>query len=246
MRVGVVASLALGACHPEITGSVQSDAGPVVGAVLRAVGEPPCEAVTGPDGSFRARCDPGERRFEVSHPAHRRRELSLVLPRLGTLEVPPITLVAVPTEPGLFLDRGDHFEALGPAPLRRLGSEAEGWRWCLAPSDTSPPVAPPGAVTLLDQLGADWRLFRADAEGCVYRLTPTASGYWSWKAEPVEVSRRQGPAAGRDVATAELSPGDYVLAEWLAGGLVPEPGGEGWRARWLRVRADGPAPPPGP
>lgn len=246
MRVGVLAGLVLAACHPEIAGSVRSDAGPVVGAVLSARGEPACEAVTGPDGTFRARCAPGERLFEVSHPAHRRRELNLVLPRLGTLEVPPIALVAVPTEPGLFLDLGDRFEALGPAPLRRTGSETEGWRWCLAASDTSPAVVRAGTVTLLDQLGADWRLFRADAEGCAYRLTPTASGYWSWAAEPVEVSRRQGPSAGRDMATAELGPGDYVLAEWLAGGLVPETGGEGWRARWLRVTADGPATPPAP
>lgn len=240
MRAGVAMVALLAGCRPEVVGSVRSEAGPIAGAVLRAQGEPPCEAVTGPDGAFHARCPAGDRTFEVTHPDHRGRELRLELPSMGTLRVPPVELARVPTEAGLYLDLGQRFEALTLAPFYRAGSDAEGWRWCVHGDEAEPHAAPPGVVTVLDQLGADWRLFRLDPDGCAYRLTPTASGYWSWAATPLEVTRAAGPAAGRDLARVELSAGDYVLAEWFAGALVPEAQGDRWRAWWIRVEAPGP------
>jgi hypothetical protein len=227
--------LALG-CHLVVVGEVRDPAGgPLAGATVVAVDEagflPPCEAVSDAAGGFRVHCEPARRRFEVAHPRYLGGGANIALEGRGERILAPFILQPIPLEPGLYLQAGDGFVAPAPAPLSRMGGATEGWRWCLGPGD--PPVAPSGPTRLLDNHVSEWRIFRADNEGCVYRLKPSAGGFWSFEAEFVKAERQASLAPGRDWLGLELTAGTYVLADWVAAGFVPE--GEGWRATWFRV-----------
>lgn len=223
--------LLLLACTPTVVGSVVSSGSPVAGAVVEAVSGPDVDAVTDARGGFRARVEGGSRRIAVSHPAHLTTELDVVVDGHGEVVLPPIELVAVPTAPGVHLRVGSGFVSPTAAPLERRGDAATGYRWCLG--EGTPTRVPAGSLRLLDNHVADWRVLRADADGCVYRLEPTPGGFFNEVAQRVEARRDTPFAPGRDWLEIELVAGDYVWAEWFAGGFVPE--GAGWRAGWVRA-----------
>lgn len=227
--------LGLVACQPEIVGSVADGAdAPVVGATLAAAAGGPCVAVTGPDGRFHARCDREAQDFTLSHPDHLPRAVAVDLPARGTVDLGVLRLAPLPARPGLHRPVGEAWEALPAAPLVRRGSDAEGWRWCVEAGE--PPTVPAGEVELVDVHAADWKLFRVDAEGCIYRMTPTVSGYWHAEGASIPVTLGTPLAPGRDRVSVTLEPGDYVFADWFASGFVAEGDGR-WRASWLRVAA---------
>lgn len=233
MRAGWVA-LALAGCGTIVSGEVRDGAGaPVAGAVLHSDGTPACDAVTDEAGRYRTPCAPGSYRVQVTHPGHLPAELPLEVAGRGEVAVAPLVIEAIPLTPGVHILAGAAFVAPEPAPLRRLGSDAEGWRWCAEGAPTA--TVPAGAVRALDNHVADWRLFRLDADGCAYRLSRAAGDYWEYQADRLEVARVEPLAPGRDWLSVELTPGTYVVADWLASGFVPE--GEGWRAGWFRVVA---------
>lgn len=232
MRRILLAGGAIAGCTPVVTGDVRDDAGQAVaGAVVHADGEPPCDAVTDDAGRWRTRCAAGAYRFEVRHPDHAPATAEVTVGRGREVVVPTVTLHGFPEEPGLHIAVGEKFTAPAPAPLARAGSDAEGWRWCVTGTPEVSLAA--GTTRLLDNHVADWRLLRADAEGCVYRMKRSAGDYWSYEADRIEVSREAELAPGRVWLSVDLTPGTYVVADWVAGGLVPE--GDGWRAGWFTV-----------
>lgn len=226
----MILALAL-ACTPTVVGTVGSDGGPVPGAVVHATSGPPLDAVTDDQGGFRARVEPGPRRLEVTHPAYLPVQVDVDVQGHGEVLLPTVQLVAVPTEPGVHLRVGDGFVRPAPAPMVRRGDAATGWRWCLG--EGTPTAVPAGALRVLDNHEADWRVLRVGADGCVYQLQPTPGGFFNEVADRVEARRDTPFAPGRDWLELELTAGDYVIAEWFAGGFVPE--GEGWRAGWVRA-----------
>lgn len=238
MRLSAGALPLLVGCAPTVTGSVTSDRGAVAGAVVRSVEGPALDAVTGGDGVFTVRVEPGTRRVRVTHPDVLPAEVDLVVEGHGEVRVPPIDVVRIPLEPGVHLLLGDHFSALAPGPLARRGSTTEGWRWCVDAAAGAPIAVPAGRLRLLDNHEADWRLFRLDADGCAYTLSPTPGGFFDKKADRVDVNRVEAYAPGRDWLEVELNPGDYLVADWFQNGFVPE--GEGWRGSWLRASTPGP------
>lgn len=233
-RAVVALGLVLAGCSTVATGEVRDATGaPVAGAVVHADGTPGCDAVTDAEGRWRTHCPAGDYTFTVSHPAH----LSATVPATVAGPDAPVKLVvhAIPTEGGVHLLAGDRFVTPGPAPLTRQGSESDGWRWCV----TGEPDArvPAGVIRALDNHVAEWRLFRVDTEGCAYRLARSAGDYWEYEADSPPIARLAPLAEGRDWLEIELTPGRYVVADWLADGFVPD--GDGVRARWFAVTDGG-------
>jgi hypothetical protein len=178
-------------------------------------------------------CPKGTRTFSVTHPDHLDRTWLVSAPSWGDQEVGTCELSPVPTGGGLWLASDDGFTALPQAPIvRRTGPDEQ--RWCVDAAAGDPVPVGAGAVRLLDNHVADWRIFKLDAEGCAYRTQRTAGSTWSFSADRVtpEALTERGP--GRSWVDLELQPGDYVIAEWYEGFLV-EGDEDHWRGHWLRA-----------
>ena len=110
------------------------------------------------------------------------------------------------------------------------------------PAGGAPLVVPAGPVRLLDIHAVDWRVYRLDADGCAYRMTPGGGSHWTWAADRLEVGPTTERGPGRGWVTLDLPPGEYAIVEWYAGFLVRAPSGaERWSGSWLR--ASGTVPP---
>lgn len=207
---------------------------PVVGATLHADGEPPCDAVTGADGHFRAPCPTGARTFTVRHPALLPSDHPTTVEGHGDVVLPTFVGVRVPTEAGVHALVDGHFSTPPAVGLVRSGDDTSGYSWCL-PKQDPPAALPAGTLKLLDNHVSEWRLYRMDEKGCVYRLTPTPGGFWEYASDPVPVTRLEPFAPGRDWLTVELTAGDYVLADWMDGGFVPDGDSGKYRAEWIHI-----------
>lgn len=226
---------ALSGCATVVSGVVtDADGLPVSGATVHAEAEPPCDAVTDVEGRFQTRCPAGPRVFEVRHPALLPAEHALTVEGRGDVPLPPLVSVRVPTAGGVWVLVGGRFVAPPGVGLARKGDDTAGYSWCL-PGEPAPAELPAGVTRMLDNHVTEWRLLRADAEGCVYRLKPTPGGFWEYQSDVVELTRLEPFAPGRDWLTAELTAGDYLLADWVDGGFVPETDTQRSRAMWVRV-----------
>lgn len=228
----------LAGCSTTVVGTVVDKAGkPVAGATVHADGQPPCDAVTDAEGRFKARCPAGERSFTVSHPGALPRSEARTVEGTGEVALAPFQLSTIPLDPGVFVLLGQAYVPLPPGPLRRLGDEKSGWRWCFDTRKGAPLDVPAGDLSLLDNHVADWRVLKLDAEGCAYRLSPGSGDYWTDTVERVEVVREAPLAEGRDRLKLTLAAGDYAVVDWFATGLVPAGPPEGdWRGSWLRAK----------
>lgn len=233
------------ACAVEITGSVTEAAAlpsnsapgssaaakPIVGATLHADG---CDAVTDAHGAFRTRCPRARYSFLVSHPDYLDRAVDI---DATGMSAPPFltTLTGYPTAPGLYVAAGTDFTPLARAPLVHtvVTGDSPEEKWCAeVPAVTTPTVVSAGSVRLLDVHDRDWRVYRLDAGGCAYRMTPGEASFWKFAAERVEESGRTPVSPGRDWVRLDLPAGDYAIVEWYDGFLVPEGNGvAGWRVR---------------
>lgn len=209
------------ACSAEFTGRVHTPAGdPVSGATLDAS---ECAAVTGADGSFRTRCERTQHSFVVSHPDHQSAALDVEPGK----PPPSVVLPAWPVDAGLYLVRPGNVSPLPTAVLVHTASPTEE-RWCLG--DAVPTEVSAGKVVLFDVHDVEFRIYRLDDEGCAFRMKPGQASYWSWSADRVTEASRETITTGRDKVTLDLSAGDYAIAEWFDGFLVPEKDGA---AAWL-------------
>lgn len=218
---------------PTASGTVVSAAGPVPGAVVRAISGPALDAVSDPAGHFEVRVETGTRTLRVTHPDYLPAEVEVVVEGRGRVELPPLSVVGIPVSPGPHLLLGDHFEVPTLAVVVRLGTAAEGFRWCVDRPGSTPLVVPVGPLRVLDNHAADWRIFKLDGDGCGYVLRPTPGGFFDQVAERVEVKRVEAYGPGRDWLEIDLPAGEYLVADWFEGGLVPE--GDGWRGSWVRA-----------
>lgn len=225
----LVGLLFLGGCDAYLTGQVIDPSGaPVHGAVLSGGS---CDAVSGTDGRFEVQCARGTWEWSVQHPAYISRTVPISAEGAGSQDVGTITIEPIPVEAGLFLHQDGRFLPLSAAPVKRTQT-AERQRWCLEGGDAVTAKGP--EVKLLDNHAVDWRLFRADKDGCVYQLDRSTGEYWTWKADIVTPTATEVRAEGRNMVTFTLEPGTYAFLEWYDGFLVP---GEAdmWRGWWLAV-----------
>ncbi len=239
------------ACAVDLKGTVSAapDAGgkPLVGASLHADG---CHAVTDALGAFRTRCPRGKYSFMVTHPDYLDRAVDV---DASGVTVQPVvtTLAGYPAAPGLYIVSGTAFAALARAPLLHtvVTGAAPEEKWCAAPeaatvepgsaggaTSAAPPdaatVVPAGAIRLLEVHDREWRVYRLDAEGCAYRMTPGEASFWKFSADRVEEGQRTPISPGKEWVRLDLPEGEYAIVEWYDGFFVPEAdGAAGWRVR---------------
>ncbi len=228
------------ACASRLTGSVVDEGGtPVAGAVLDAPG---CDAVTDDNGRYSVSCPPGSYSFSVSHPDTLVRVVPIDAPR-GTSEVPTVTLVRKPVDPGLYVHSSREvpaFTRLGPTALLRRESKSGATarqNFCVGDRVTYS-LAPSGEQEIWENRDVEWRLFALDAEGCAWEVQSSDGTWWEGVGKPIDAVRTETRSEGRSTHHYVLPDGDYVFAEWYAGFLVQD--GESYRAYGLRV---GPATP---
>ncbi|HND28568.1 MAG TPA: carboxypeptidase-like regulatory domain-containing protein [Myxococcota bacterium] len=226
------------ACTTTITGVVQDQAGvPLPGASLEAEG---CSAVSGPDGRFAVRCEPGSYTFAVSHPGHLPHSVRVNADRRGGIPVPTINLVSVPTDPGIYVEEETGFLPLPSSPFRRedspTGESPATSRYC----PTGSPTSVRANARWLDVHGVEWRIFRVGEDDCFYRLRELRKDVWTRDADEVTLSSNEAFSATdaqRRWIQPGLSPGRYVIAERLGDTFVPATVADNsYRGWYLEVR----------
>lgn len=225
------------ACTTTLTGQVQDPVSkPLAGVTLDATG---CRAVTDGTGEFIARCDPAVYSFTVHHPDYLDQQIRVDANRRGGILVPTVTLRPVPTEPGLYVESEGSFRKLAAGVLKRTDIPAAEGPATLRYCAEGRPEAVTTAGRWLDVHGVDWRIFKADDNGCFYKMTETRPGIWSREAEELKPRAstpfREGESSRLSVDPG-LPPGRYAILEWLGETPVEEPTGEGlYRGWWIEV-----------
>lgn len=225
-------------CTTTITGVVEDQAGVALpGARLQAEG---CEAVSGGDGRFAVRCEPGIYSFNVTHPGHLPRSIRVDANRRGGIPVPDISLLAVPSEAGIYIEEDTGFFPLPGTPFRRedspAGESPATSRYCVNGSPT--PVR--GDSRWLDVHGVEWRLFKVGEDDCFYRLRELRKDIWTRDAEELKPAQDEPFSAAdtqRRWIRPGLAPGRYVIAERLGETFVPASVEAGtYRGWYLEIR----------
>lgn len=210
---------------------------PIAGASVSTPSEG-CEAISAADGGFRIECPPGQWRLNTSREGYLSHSQELSVVDGERVSLPPIALVAVPSETGLYALIDDEFKALQPAILNRATDQngvAKRRRFCVNRETERATTAAAGKLSVLEQGTVGWRMFRMDNDGCAYRDAKTREGHWV--VEHQQQPEVDSAALNKSATMHQLSldPGHYFVAHW-AGFFAPTEGNpEAYTGHWIHL-----------
>jgi hypothetical protein len=225
----------------SITGEVVDAAGaPVPGARVTAAGTP-CHAQTDAAGRFSLPCQPGDHTVVIAAEGYTSVELQQAAPETQPYDTGKHLLVKIPDSKGLHLFSGTAYAAMKPGRLQRLLREQGRLTHravCLDPARSEPNELPAGAHQLFDYEHPGWRPFKLDAEGCAYRDTKNEKHQWSVEYREKAEVEVKALNEGKSIATLQLEPGDYFIADWQGFFVGADEKEErfSYTGHWLRVR----------
>lgn len=214
--------LATACSSMTIEGDVVDATGqPMPGVLVSAVGHP-CQTSTDEAGHFALSCTPAEHTIAITQQQHVSVELEIEALEKTAYPTGQHTLVRIPDGQGLFLFADNQYVPMTRGLVeRRITKGTPGAplqkSYCLLP-EQEPQLAQSveGKVEFFDNNAEEWRAWRADPEGCIYRLDRDHERFEvSWGDRPER--HQQMLSDDQELVTLTMQPGDYFFADWPTG-----------------------------
>lgn len=245
MRVLGFLPLIVGCGQMAIDGRVVDVAGePLPGAVVTAKGSR-CQTTTDAQGDFKLPCDLGTYDIYIGAAGYISEEVKgLDATERKRYDLGKRVLIRMPEVEGLLRFTDTAYLPMERAWLDRrsggLGRDA--YRHYCLPEGVEQPrtTLSPGVHAFFDnKTQGAWRVFRLDAEGCAYRMSPKSDTQWGVDFSDIVEFESRVVERDRSVVLIDLQPGLYFVADWEAGffvkGRTPDGEDEGYLGSLLEV-----------